>query len=320
MGGHAATCLPPNLKGTGKMHAAIDPHTNQVITVLDYRRLDEDDRPTELRCPGHAPNQTLCSATVYPCALTSTKRAPYFRVEDLTDHVDGCTDIIGDLAPISRDDPYLVGIKGAQGPTGPRRVISVVLNARHSNTPTSKGDANSSQPNTRRVGHHRAPAPTEEATPTRIRAGLRKIANDHAMNVYWPTDTVRLVKGREGKGTVATRIITAKRLIEAPFEDGPLITYGSIASISPKQSDGAHFVRLRLPDGRPTSTFIVIRREHVEIVQHSVNFDDVIHDPTSWQIVVLGTIRTSSNGNKYLVPHDEYSVEFELAPSVESLT
>lgn len=304
------------------MQHAINPQTREVMTALAYRRLDEDARPGDLVCPGHAPDATPCGAIVYPCALTSTKMAPYFRVESLNDHINDCSEITGDLTTINKDDLYLVGIVGQQGPTGPHRVISVTF--KHSTTDeavTSQTDGNGPQHDVKRLGHHRASVPRSGNTPTRVRAGLRKLASDHAAGAYEFTDEIRLTNGQDGKGLVGSRIFNAEQLINAPFEPGPIITYGRIARIAPGKNDSTFFIRLALPDGRKTKVSIMVRREQIDVIRQSIDFDAVTTEPNRWQIVALGSIHKSDKGPRYLAPHDAYSIELEAAsPDVIPLT
>lgn len=300
------------------MFTAINPQTREVITALVYQGLNEDTRPTELTCPGHAPGGTPCDAIVYPCALTSTKMGPYFRVERLDDHIDDCSEITGEFTPISTDDPYLVGVLGQQGPTGPKRVISVILKRPHDAPTTLQAPGDTPHHAAKRLGHHRAPAIRSHNALARTRAGLRKIANDHAAGIYHDDDVVRLTKDSNGQGIVSMRIFSAKRLIKASNMTWPIITYGRMATITQGNSPGRFFIRLALPNGQPTKVSILVRREQIDTIRQNIDFDAVVANPTHWQVVALGSIKRGSTGARYLVPHDAYSVEFEVAPHVDA--
>lgn len=306
--------FPHTLEGEGKMLTAINTRNRAPITALAYKALDRAHRPTALTCPGHAPTGAPCSATVHPCALDSTKMGPYFRVENLTDHIDDCSELTGELPPISKHDPYLVGVRGTQGPTGPRRVIDVITKHPLPHIPATPTKAPARQRRTE-PGHHRAPAPPRPRNePTRIRAGLRKIAADHAAGLYADDDLVRVTKDKNGKGTVRSRIYTADRLIRAPYKDRTIIAYGPIASISEGDIPDTFFIRLARPGGGRTKVSIMLNSTQTRQIRDRLDLDAVLRAPTKWTVVALGTIGGRTMESRHLDPHDAFSVEFDAAP------
>ena len=294
------------------MLTALNAHTGAPISVYAYKAMAPHNRPGALVCPGQSVEGDACTAPVTAAALNSDHVHPYFRVGRINDHVEGCTEVAG-TTPTPTGDTDPDGIKGVQGPRGPETIVRITLNNPAASAAAAAGAATTSATTT--AGHHRAPKPSGSDQPLTVRCGLRKAALDHARGVIADTDTVTL-----GTTTAPAREIIhpAERLINAPYNGHEVIAYGHLHSVTQGNKGRTHFIRLRLPDGRPTKVPIIISTTHYN--QLRTRFTQVKHNPGSWTLIACGTIKGPKYAQRYLAPLDTNSIHFQRSSTASPLS
>lgn len=294
------------------MLTALNARTGAPISVYAYKALAPHDRPGALVCPGQSVEGAACTAPVTAAALDSDHVHPYFRVGRVSDHVEGCTEAAGD-PPAHGPDTEPIGVDGAQGPRGPETIVRITLNNPAASAAAAAGAAPTGAAAT--AGHHRAPKPGGSDQPLTVRCGLRKAALDHARGVIADTDTVTL-----GTTTAPAREIIhpAERLINAPYNGHEVIAYGHLHSVRQGDKGRTHFIRLRLPDGRPTKVPIIISTAHYTRLRS--RFTQVKQDPGSWTLIACGTIKGPEYAQRYLTPLGTGSIHFQHSSTASPLS
>lgn len=297
------TCTRPEDMGNSNMLLARNLVDGTFISAYEFKAMRSTDRPDTLVCPGISAEGAACTASVSPAALTSDHMHPYFRVARVSDHVVGCTEASTRVeSPDKATD--LVGTKGKQGPRGPRQLIRITL--RHPQAAATLAAQKATRATSARIGHHRAPAPTSGTRTLTVQCGIRKAALDHARGIITDTHTVSL---GDNKGAASRFIYPTDRLINAPYNGHEVIAYGQLHSVSKGNAANTYFIRLCLPDGRPTKVSIMISAAHYAALR--VRLTQVMLEPTAWMLIACGTVTGREEAKRYLRPVGARSVHFQ---------